>query len=106
MKAILVESPGGIEALQYKDVPKPTLSTGQVLVKNDFAGLNFIDTYHRSGLYKRDYPIILGQEGGGTIDGLPEDPRDVEALSRAGLKVGSRVVYGAFGSYAEYTAVP
>jgi NADPH:quinone reductase-like Zn-dependent oxidoreductase len=39
----------------------------QVLVKNEFAGINFIDTYHRSGLYKRELPFIGGQEGGGVI---------------------------------------
>ena len=41
--------------------PVPAISDGQVLVKNEFAGINFIDTYHRSGLYKRDLPFICGQ---------------------------------------------
>ena len=44
-----------------------TIADGQVLVKNEYAGINFIDTYHRSGLYKRDLPFIGGQEGGGKI---------------------------------------
>lgn len=127
MKAVVVESPGGIEALKYGDIEVPSISSGQVLVKNEFAGLNFIDTCerivpscstipccltavslvlsdHRSGLYKRDYPIVLGQEGGGTISKVNDE--DKSKLAEAGLKVGDRVVYGAFGSYAEYTAVP
>ena len=47
--------------------PVPAITDGQVLVKNEFAGINFIDTYHRSGLYKRDLPFVGGQEGGGVI---------------------------------------
>ena len=45
----------------------PSTDDGQVLVNYEYAGINFIDTYHRSGLYKRDLPFIGGQEGGGTI---------------------------------------
>ena len=49
------------------DVPVPELADGQCLVKNTFAGLNFIDTYHRSGLYARDLPFVGGQEGAGVV---------------------------------------
>ena len=72
----------------------------QVIVKNEFAGINFIDTYHRGGLYPRELPFIGGQEGGGTI---------VEASPEAeakGLAVGDRVAYSVLGTYCEYTAVP
>ncbi|KAL7436531.1 hypothetical protein ACHAXM_005246 [Skeletonema potamos] len=104
MKAVLVEATGGIEVLQYKEHEVPLqLSPKEALVKNEYAGLNFIDTYHRSGLYPRECPFILGQEGGGVIDALPDDPSTAEDL---GFKVGDRVVFGAFGSYAEYTRVP
>ncbi|KAL7523935.1 hypothetical protein ACHAXR_000368 [Thalassiosira sp. AJA248-18] len=101
MKAVVVETTGGIDALNYKtDHPTPdVLPAGHALVKNEFAGLNFIDTYHRSGLYPRECPFILGQEGGGTIAKLSDNNNS------HGLKVGDRVVYGAFGSYAEYTSV-
>mmetsp|Transcript_20986 Transcript_20986/g.44919 ORF Transcript_20986/g.44919 Transcript_20986/m.44919 type:complete len:341 (+) Transcript_20986:111-1133(+) len=99
MKAVVVESPGGIDALQYKtDHPTPAVPEGHALIRNEFAGLNFIDTYHRSGLYPRRSPFVLGTEGVGTIAKL--------SSPQHGLKVGDRVVYGAAGSYAEYTSVP
>jgi len=50
-----------------KDYPTPKLQPGGVIVKNQYSGINFIDTYHRSGLYKRELPFIGGQEGGGFI---------------------------------------
>ncbi|KAL7511354.1 hypothetical protein ACHAXN_008330 [Cyclotella atomus] len=104
MKAIVIESFGGTEALKYTtEHPSPVLSPGHVIIRNQFAGLNFIDTYHRSGLYPRETPFILGQEGGGIISAVPENDDEVAS---SGLKVGDRVVYGSFGSYAEYTAVP
>ncbi len=72
---------------------------GHVLVKNQYSGINFIDTYHRSGLYKMDLPFTLGMEGGGFITEL--------GLNVNGLKVGDKVIYlGAFGSYSEYSLVP
>ena len=62
--------------------------------------INFIDTYHRSGLYKRDLPFIGGQEGGFVAASLPE-------AEQQGVKVGDRVAYSSvFQTYAEYTAVP
>ena len=56
MKAIQVSAPGGPDVLQYLDVPQPTPGPGQALVKIDAAGVNFIDTYHRSGLYPIPLP--------------------------------------------------
>lgn len=108
MKAVVVESAGGIDALQYKaDHPTPlSVPAGHALVKNEFAGLNFIDTYHRSGLYPRQFPFVLGQEGGGTIAKLSSDVDDDTSSQSSGLEVGDRVVYGCFGTYAEYTCVP
>lgn len=76
------------------------MGAGQVIVKNEFAGINFIDTYHRKGLYARDLPFVGGQEGGGTVAAVSD-----EAASQ-GIKIGDRVAYSVFGSYAEYTAVP
>ena len=65
MKAVVVESTGGLDALTYKtDHPTPTsVPAGHALVKNEYAGLNYIDTYHRSGLYPLECPFVLGQEG-------------------------------------------
>jgi len=82
------------------ELPVPDLADGQCLVKNQYAGLNFIDTYHRSGLYARDLPFVGGQEGAGII--VATTPK----AEAKGLREGDRVAYNSFFSYAEYTAVP
>ncbi|EXJ78553.1 NADPH2:quinone reductase [Capronia coronata CBS 617.96] len=103
MKAILVPQNGGAEVLQYTESqPIPPLSDGQVLVKNNFSGINFIDTYFRSGLYPPPggkLPAIIGQEGAGTI-------AKIAGSNPLGFKEGDRVVWIFRGGYAEYTAVP
>src|SRR5437879_13898474 len=99
MKAILVNAPGGPDALEYLDVPQPTPGPGQVLVKIDAVGVNFIDVYQRTGQYRVATPFVAGQEAGGTVAAL--------GTGVGGLKVGHRVAYvGVLGAYAEYAAVP
>jgi len=67
-QAAVVHETGPASALKIEAAwPVPVIVDGQVLVKNEFAGINFIDTYHRSGLYKRELPFVGGQEGGGVI---------------------------------------
>lgn len=100
MKGVLIEKAGGVEVLQYKtDLPVPAPKEGEVLVKNDFIGINYIDTYFRSGLYPSPKPEILGREAEGTI--ISTGPGELY-----GLKTGDRVVWMATNAYAEYTAVP
>lgn len=84
--------------LRLGEWPVPMLKPGEVLVKNHVAGLNFIETYHRSGLYANPTGL-LGIEGAGTC---------VDAFDQADAAfVGRRVAYVmANGAYAEYTAVP
>jgi NADPH:quinone reductase len=99
MKAIRVHTPGGLEALRYDDVPTPTPKAGEALVKLEAIGINFIDIYIRSGLYKNALPLTLGQEGAGVVEAI--DPNVTE------VTVGDRVAYsGTSGSYAEYAVVP
>src|SRR5213594_1628539 len=99
MKAIRVHAPGGPEALRYEDVPQPTPGAGQVVVRIEAAGFNFIDLYHRTGLYKAPLPLTLGQEAAGTVAATGPGVSDV--------KVGARVAYAAVqGAYAEYAVVP
>ncbi|KAI8049652.1 alcohol dehydrogenase zinc-binding domain-containing protein [Syncephalis plumigaleata] len=98
MKAIQIQQNGGPEVLKYATVPRPTVSAGQLLVRNHTAGVNFIDTYHRSGLYKLPLPTILGREGAGEVIAVGEG---VE-----GFKTGDRVAYIGGTSYSEYAAVP
>jgi NADPH2:quinone reductase len=82
------------------DFPTPALQPGGVVVRNQYSGINFIDTYHRKGLYERELPFVGGQEGGGTVAAVSPE------AAAQGIKVGDRVAYSVFGSYAEYTAVP
>jgi NADPH2:quinone reductase len=99
MKAVRVHAAGGPEALKFEDVPEPTPKAGEAIVKVDAAGLNFIDVYQRSGLYKLDMPLTLGLEAGGTVTAVAQGVTEV--------KVGDKVAYtGVPGAYAQYAAVP
>jgi len=101
MKGVLIEKTGGVEVLQYKtDLPVPTPKEGEVLVKNDFIGINYIDTYFRTGLYSAPLPLILGREAEGTI--VSTGPGG----ELYNLKPGDRVVWMGTSAYAEYTAAP
>jgi NADPH:quinone reductase len=99
MKAIRVHTPGGVDALRYEDVATPTPQASEALVKIEAVGINFIDIYIRSGMYKTPLPLTLGQEGAGVVEAV--GPNVTEVL------VGDRVAYsGIGGSYAEYAVVP
>jgi len=99
VKAIRVHSPGGSEALRYEDVPQPAPGAGQVLVKVEAAGVNFVDVYQRTGLYKVALPFTLGQEAAGVVTAVGSGVSEV--------KVGDRVAYcHVMGAYAEYAVVP
>lgn len=130
MRGVLVEKIGGPEVLEFKtDLPVPQPGAGEVLIKNELAGLNYIDTYvhaispslqpdrnctkglpdrhddsyFRTGLYPSKKPEILGKEGYGTIISLgpstPEKPLH-------DLQIGDKVVWMGSSAYAEYTAAP
>lgn len=99
MKAIRINEKGGPENLKLEDVPVPVPGSGEILIKVDAAGLNYIDTYHRSGLYPLEFPITPGLEGGGTVERLGESVAD--------FGVGDRVAWGTcMGSYAEFVTAP
>ena len=98
MKAIRLHTPGGPEALRLEDVPEPQPEAGQAVVKIEAAGLNFIDVYQRTGLYRVALPLTLGQEAAGTVAALGAGVTEP--------RVGTRVAYcGMLGAYAQYTAV-
>src|SRR5271155_4499938 len=101
MKAIRIHTTGGPEVLDYEDVELPPPGPGQVRVRHTVIGVNFIDTYQRSGLYPLPkLPSGLGNEAAGHVEVLGENVRT--------LKVGDRVAYcsGAIGAYAEANNVP
>jgi NADPH:quinone reductase len=99
MKAIRIHAPGGPEALKFDDVPEPTPGAGQALVTLAAAGINFIDVYFRTGMYKAPLPLTLGLEGAGVVTAVGTGVTDV--------KVGDSVAWtGVPGSYAQMAAVP
>jgi NADPH2:quinone reductase len=99
MKAIRVHQTGGPEVLQYEEVPDPAPGAGEAVVRVEAAGVNFIDAYHRTGLYKVPLPFTLGQEGAGTVESMGDGVKEVAP--------GDRVAWaGAQGSYAEKAVVP
>ncbi|NNF53754.1 MAG: quinone oxidoreductase [Acidimicrobiales bacterium] len=99
MKAIQVTRTGGPEVLDWTDVPDPSPGPDDVLVKVAAAGLNFIDTYQRTGLYPVPMPFTPGLEGAGVITGVGEEIDD--------LSVGDAVAWSsAPGTYAELVVVP
>lgn len=100
MKAIRVHEVGGPEALRFEDMPDPIPGEGQALVRIEAIGVNFIDVYHRTGLYKvAAHPFTPGQEAAGTVEAVGPGVN--------GIAAGDRVAYaGVMGTYAEKAAVP
>jgi NADPH2:quinone reductase len=99
MEAILVKVVGGPENMELADVPIPAPGPKQALVKIAASGVNFIDVYFRTGLYKADPPIAIGQEAAGTVAAVGPEVTEVAP--------GDRVAYAMpRGSYAEYAVVP
>jgi NADPH2:quinone reductase len=99
MKAIHVLEPGGPETMVLADVPTPSPGPKQALIRLKAIGVNFIDVYFRKGLYKADVPIVLGNEGAGTVEAIGPEVTE--------LAVGDRVAWAMHrGSYADYAVVP
>src|SRR5258707_15667853 len=99
MKAIQVKQWGSPEALEMADLPKPAPGPKQALVRIEVSGINFIDVYFRTGLYKADLPFTPGMEAAGVVEAVGPEVTEVA--------VGDRVAYAmARGSYAEYAVVP
>lgn len=105
MKAVQVTEYGGPQVLQLRDIDRPEPAAGEVLIRIEYAGVNFTDVYNRNGLYANSQtyanepPFTIGREGAGTIDAIGADVQ--------GWAVGDRVAYClTLGSYAEYACVP
>ncbi len=101
MHAIEVSETGGPEVLRYVETPQPVPGPGELLIKADAIGVNFIDTYFRSGQYPRPLPFVIGSEVCGTVVALGE------GADSGGLAVGDRVISAsANGGYAEFCNAP
>ncbi|MBL8206129.1 MAG: quinone oxidoreductase [Blastocatellia bacterium] len=99
MRAIVVETCGAPEMMVYRDAERPQPKAGEALVKLEAIGLNFIDVYHRTGLYPLPRPFIPGMEAAGVVEAIGEGVTEV--------KPGDRVAYAMYpGAYAEYSTVP
>jgi len=99
MKAIVVRETGGPEVLRFQEVDRPEPGEGRVRVRVEAAGLNFIDIYHRTGLYALETPFVPGREGAGVVEAVGEGV--------TGVRVGQRVAFvSPPGSYAEAVVLP
>ena len=99
MKQILVYEPGGPDRMTLADVPTPAPGPAQLLVSIHVSGVNFLDVYYRTGLYKSDRPIAIGSEAAGVVEAVGEGVTE--------FRRGDRVAYMMVrGTYAEYAVVP
>jgi NADPH2:quinone reductase len=98
MHAVVARQAGGPEVLSYTELPDPTPGPGQLLVRVAAAGVNFVDTYRRAGVYPVQYPHVVGAEGAGTVEALGDGV--------TGFAIGDRVAWhDGPGSYAELVAL-
>ncbi|KAI6048061.1 hypothetical protein EDC04DRAFT_2886843 [Pisolithus marmoratus] len=112
MYAITIAKTGGPEVMEKTEVPFPVVEPGHLVVKMDYAGVNFVDIYFR---YRKEFTcvmspfhLLVGKEGAGTVIGLPTDPavRDDPEYQKRGYEIGSRVALDQLGTYAEYVSMP
>ncbi len=98
--AIRIHEHGGPDVMRWEAVDVDAPGPGEIRIKQTAVGLNYIDTYHRSGLYKIPLPSVIGREGAGVVEAVAGDVED--------LKVGDRVAYASspIGSYAELRLMP
>ena len=100
MKKVELNKPGGPEAIQFKDINLEKPADGEVTIEQKAIGLNYIDTYHRSGLYPLKYPTGIGLEGAGIITEIGKKVDN--------FKIGDRVAYASvpLGSYSTHRNYP
>lgn len=99
MRAVQVSERGGPEVLKVVELPDPSPAAGQIAVRVEAAGVNFVDVYQRTGLYQMPLPFVLGSEGAGTVVAVGD------GVSR--FKPGDRVAWPQYlGSYAERVVLP
>lgn len=97
-RVVLVHETGGPEVMRLTDRAALSPKAGEVVIRNEAIGLNFVDVYQRTGLYNMPLPLTPGGEGSGTVTAV--------GAGVTGLKVGDRVLYNANGAYADEIAVP
>lgn len=106
MLAIKATRTGGPEVIEVVDLPVPTPGPGEILIRHEAIGLNFIDTYYRSGLYPARLPGVLGVEGAGVVEAVGEGVTRFKTGDRAGYAGGPLGAYAEFRTYKADRAVP
>lgn len=107
--AAAIRQTGGIEVLEKMNLPFPKVQPQDFVIKVEYFGVNFIDTYHRQGLYPLpSFPAVIGKESAGTIVALPTDPEVLNdpKFQRRGYTLGGRVAVDTLGAHATYISVP
>ncbi|KAG6899820.1 hypothetical protein C0993_006521 [Termitomyces sp. T159_Od127] len=107
--AIIIPKTGDVEVIEKKTIPFPKPLPGSIVIKVEYLGVNFIDSYYRKGLYSlKEFPAILGEETAGTIIALPTDEAVLsnETYKKNGFKVGGKVASHFLGTHATYISVP
>ncbi|KAI9456648.1 NAD(P)-binding protein [Lactarius psammicola] len=107
IKAVGINETGGVEVIQNLEVPFPEVKPTDLLIKVEWAGVNFIDIYYRSGLYPAPLPLPIAREVSGVILELPSDQSVLESsdFKSRGFKKGGRVAVDHLGTLQEYVAV-
>src|SRR5690349_8434095 len=106
MHAIQITANGGPEVMKWTELPTPSPAKGEVLVRVEAAGVNFIDVYFRKGIYKAPLPSILGVEGAGIVEATGPEVTGVKNGDRVAWSDRAGAVPGTSGSYATHTVVP
>ncbi|KAH7886250.1 hypothetical protein F5I97DRAFT_1237227 [Phlebopus sp. FC_14] len=109
IQAITIAKNGGPEVIEKTEIPFPTIEPGHIVIKVQYFGVNFIDTYYRQGLYPvAKYPFVIGKEAAGTIVGLPTDEAVLNDpdYQKRGYKQGGRVGVDYLSTHAEYISIP
>jgi NADPH:quinone reductase len=103
-KAIRIHEQGPAEVMKWEEVALPPPGAGEVRMRHEFVGLNYIDTYHRGGVYKIPLPSGIGSEGAGIVDAVADGVTDLKAGDRVTYAVGAPLL--PVGSYSEARNIP
>ncbi|CAI1943633.1 hypothetical protein SEUBUCD646_0D02580 [Saccharomyces eubayanus] len=97
-KVVLIDGVGGYDVIKYEDYPVPLISDKELLIKNKYAGVNYIESYFRKGLYPCEKPYVLGREATGTVVAKGKDVNN--------FQIGDQVAYISNSTFAQYTKFP
>ncbi|KAG1830803.1 hypothetical protein EV424DRAFT_1374565 [Suillus variegatus] len=109
IQAIAISKTGGPEVVEKREIPFPKVAPDHLVVKVQYLGINFIDTYYREGIYPASgFPFVIGKEASGVVVALPTDESVLNDpdYKKCGYKQGSRVALDYMGSHAEYVSAP